>query len=871
MYLMNRPAITAPRVPAEVDAERELGYGASRALVFALILLWTVVLTAQEKTALTPPPQLQVTSPAALVSGPVLPLFDALRQVGLDPQKVYTIREAAIDREDVHLWLNDGTIAFTQAVDGRVTGALFEGDGEILVRPPDRMERASLGLFINAGVLEEKFSSAYLRFNDDTADELRPYLRPPEDAAEFVTQNDSKARALAVMDAMRLCISFTSAPAIGAPGEPPPIADRLLHARVAGEHYGVFDVVFDTRSPEQVVVGNSSAHENEIYYDLWTSFPMRSLRKTSLSDTRFGGPNGPMWTPRVLSIGKYTINATLDQARNISADATLDIDVKEGGTRIVLFELSRYLQVKRVEYEGQSLELMQNEAVEGSELSRRGNDTIAVVFPAPLQPGAHFPLRFSYAGSVLSDAGGGLLYVGARGTWYPNRGIAMANYDLTFRFPQPWSLIATGKRVSLERDGDGFVGHWVSEQPIPIAGFNLGEYVESSTKTQNIEVDTYAARGTEDQRSTPNARNNSSPLLSPHAPGTVEPVPLPPALQNPAVTGQSLAERAAETLTAEAQMLGPYPYGALSLTENPSAESQGWPGLVFLSSYAYLQPEQLRAMNLSQADAVIYSEVMMPHELAHQWYGDQVSWASYHEQWLLEGLANYISLLLLERSQPTDVQLTLENYRQILASRSREGRRIVEAGPVTLGSRLSSSHFPDGYEIITYGRGTWLIHMLRWMLRDASRTPANPSGDDTVFLGLLRGLVQKYQGQEITNLDFEEAIEAVLPKSLWFENRKSLDWFFDGWVNGTAFPQLELSGGKVISTAKGGSASGTIHQNSAPFDLVTSIPVYGLSGDREVYLGRVFAEGAETHFTLPAPEGLKDLVLDPNHTVLTEP
>ena len=70
-------------------------------------------------------------------------------------------------------------------------------------------------------------------------------------------------------------------------------------------------------------------------------------------------------------------------------------------------------------------------------------------------------------------------------------------------------------------------------------------------------------------------------------------------------------------------MLGPYPFSTLSLTENPSPESQGWPGLIFLSSYAYLQPEQLRAMNLSPADAIIYSEVMMPHELAHQWYGDQ--------------------------------------------------------------------------------------------------------------------------------------------------------------------------------------------------------------------------------------------------------
>ena len=106
-------------------------------------------------------------------------------------------------------------------------------------------------------------------------------------------------------------------------------------------------------------------------------------------------------------------------------------------------------------------------------------------------------MRFSYAGSVLSDAGGGLLYVGARGTWYPNRGIAMANYDLTFRFPEPWTVVATGKRVSLQRQGGDFVGHWISEKPIPIAGFNLGVYVRSTAKSGDVEVDAYAARGGE--------------------------------------------------------------------------------------------------------------------------------------------------------------------------------------------------------------------------------------------------------------------------------------------------------------------------------------------------------------------------------------
>ena len=124
-----------------------------------------------------------------LTSGPALPLYRALRNVGLDPQRVYKIREAAIDRDDIHLWLNDGTIAFTQSVDGRITGAYFEGEGEVLVRPPDRRERASLGLFTNLGVLEAQFSSVYLRFNDDTANELQQYLRPAEDGVAFVVEH----------------------------------------------------------------------------------------------------------------------------------------------------------------------------------------------------------------------------------------------------------------------------------------------------------------------------------------------------------------------------------------------------------------------------------------------------------------------------------------------------------------------------------------------------------------------------------------------------------------------------------------------------------------------------------------------------------
>jgi hypothetical protein len=803
-----------------------------------------------------------------LTSGPVLPLYRALRNVGLDPQRVFQIREAEINREDIHIWLNDGTIAFTQSVDGKVTGAFFEGEGEVLVRPPDRMERASLGRFIGAGVLEEKFASAYLRFNDNTAKDLEPYLRPPTDAAAFVTRTDAPARAQAQVDAMRLCISFTSAAPAPAAGEAGPAADRFLHARIAGEHYGMFDVYFDTLSPEQIVVGNTSTQNEQIYYDLWMTFPMRSQRKTPLSNLRFEGPNGPAWTRDVLSVSKYTISGKLDPPRDLTAEATLDVEVKQSGARMVLFELSRYLQLKQVDADGQPLEYIQNEAVEGSEMSRRGNDVVAVVFPQPLQAGAHFPLRFSYAGSVLSDAGGGLLYAGARGTWYPNRGIAMTNYDVTFRFPGPWTVVATGKLVSLQRQGGDFLAHWVTEKPIPIAGFNMGVYVRSVAKSGNVEVDAYSARGGIIKIMPPPGVMATSPgpesLLASRTSG-MKPEPFPSA----ASRGQSLADSAAETLTALSQMLGTYPFSTLALAENPSTDSQGWPGLVFLSSYVYLSPEQRAALHLPPADQIIYGDVMMPHELAHQWFGDEVSWASYHEQWLMEGLANYCSLMLLERTRPADVKLTLQTYRNWLASKSKEGRPNVEAGPVTLGIRLSSSHFPNGYEIITYGRGTWLIHMLRCMLRDASRTPEKPDGDDTAFLALLRNLVDRYQGKEVTNTDFQQAIEAVLPRTLWFEDRKSLDWFFDGWVNGTAFPQLEVAEVKTARSAGTVKVSGVIRQKLAPPDLVTSVPVYGVTGEQQIYLGRVFAEGEETRFSLSAPAEVKQLVLDPDQTVLT--
>jgi aminopeptidase N len=259
----------------------------------------------------------------------------------------------------------------------------------------------------------------------------------------------------------------------------------------------------------------------------------------------------------------------------------------------------------------------------------------------------------------------------------------------------------------------------------------------------------------------------------------------------------------------------------------------------------------------------------VPHETAHQWWGDSVYWTTYRDKWMSEALANYCALLSIEHEYPKDEKVVLEFYRTHLAEKSAEGKTNRLAGPVTLGHRLSSSAFPNGWELIAYGRGTWLIHMLRELLHDGSRSSSNP---DELFFSVLRTLQHDFAGKQMSTLDLQRAFERVLPKSLYYEGKPSLDWFFDGWVNGTAMPRYELSGVRLDRKGTGLRASAKLLQKDAPEQLITSVPIYAeiAKGDLR-FAGRVFADGEETPVNVNVPAGTRKLVVDPLGTILTSP
>jgi len=296
---------------------------------------------------------------------------------------------------------------------------------------------------------------------------------------------------------------------------------------------------------------------------------------------------------------------------------------------------------------------------------------------------------------------------------------------------------------------------------------------------------------------------------------------------------------------------------------------------VFLSSYAFLDDQERKELRFSPFRVMMQQQIT-PHETAHQWWGDLITWTTYHDQWLSEGLANYSALMMLQEKDPDGFHEIMEKYRRELVEKEKSGSLPKDAGPVTLGGRLESSRSPGGYDAISYGRSTWLFHMLRTMMQDGaslqSGTGRSASGKDEPFARALRKVRERYQGKSISTRELLDVFAEELSPGVRFEAKSSLDWFLDGWVNGTSLPKLELRAAKFSPKSGGTLVSGTILQKDAPADLVTSVPVYGSGpGKHPVLIGRVFADGQESSFHLSAPPGISKIVLDPNATILTSP
>src|SRR5260370_9319367 len=93
------------------------------------------------------------------------------------------------------------------------------------------------------------------------------------------------------------------------------------------------------------------------------------------------------------------------------------------------------------------------------ERSTRGNDYLDVVLPQTPGADQEFTLHFHYRGNVIQDAGNGVLFVGARESWYPHLGDSaeFSAYHILLPWPRKLRVIPAAPKSRNPEDGDARV------------------------------------------------------------------------------------------------------------------------------------------------------------------------------------------------------------------------------------------------------------------------------------------------------------------------------------------------------------------------------------------------------------------------------
>ncbi|MBL0273304.1 MAG: T9SS type A sorting domain-containing protein [Chitinophagaceae bacterium] len=157
-------------------------------------------------------------------------------------------------------------------------------------------------------------------------------------------------------------------------------------------------------------------------------------------------------------------------------------------------------------------------------------------------------------------------------------------------------------------------------------------------------------------------------------------------------------------------------------------------------------------------------EGLMAHELAHQWFGDKITCASWEDIWLNEGFATHLTSIYLEAKYPAN---TLTNRKNEIATITSQPGGSVKVNDTTNVGRIF-----DGR--LSYTKGSHLLYMLRWIL------------GDSVFFQAIRQYVKD------PKMSYGFANTNDLKKNLELVSGKDLTKFFKDWFEGQGYPSYTV-------------------------------------------------------------------------------
>ena len=168
-----------------------------------------------------------------------------------------------------------------------------------------------------------------------------------------------------------------------------------------------------------------------------------------------------------------------------------------------------------------------------------------------------------------------------------------------------------------------------------------------------------------------------------------------------------------------------------------------------------------------------FDDVVVIHELAHQWFGDLVTCKYWSHLWLNEGFATYFESLYLDKeyinnnktkSRDEFYYYVITSIFDVYISESLQYKR-----PIVTKVYKHPDDLLDGH---TYQKGGSILHMLR-----------SEIGDEN-FSNSLKNYLTSYSNKSVETDDLRKVMED--------ESGISLERFFDQWVYGKGHPVLDI-------------------------------------------------------------------------------
>jgi len=304
---------------------------------------------------------------------------------------------------------------------------------------------------------------------------------------------------------------------------------------------------------------------------------------------------------------------------------------------------------------------------------------------------------------------------------YPNDRMTS---EMVLTVPAKWITVSNGTLVSVKDDPDG-TKTWDWKEPGLLSTYLItavaGDFVEREDAWRGIPLRFVVPRGEESK---------------------IEPT----------------FARTKEMLDLFSNTLGvpyPWPQYAQTAVDDFIAGGMENTGATTLSVRDLMHPKLA-------AESRLGDDVVISHELAHQWFGDLVTCKDWANLWLNEGFATFFEHFWVEKHYGADEA----DYRFWQDQR----RWVVQKRLFSVP--LETRDFDDStkYDGNVYGKASWVIRMLREQL-----------DDENFFRGLRQYLIAN-QGQNVVAADLQKAIEQA--------TSVNVDRFFDQWVYGAGAPQF---------------------------------------------------------------------------------